>query len=85
MKEVPNIINIENLVKEYKELTKGMTLNELVEELNQSWVLSIVSTMTTKQKITDIKKQIKYTRNPLEQKQLQRELNQLYKESKYGR
>ena len=65
----------------YDELIRNATLtwDKLMEDLSKEWsILSEPQEPT----IDQLKKQIKYSKNPLEVKMLNKKLNQMYKDMK---
>ena len=57
-------------------------LSELEEELHKKMISDEINNLNLN--ISQLKKRIKYCRNPLEKQSLQRELNALYKKRKRG-
>ena len=59
-----------------------LRLSELEEELHKKMISDEIN--NTNLNISQLKKRIKYCRNPLEKQSLRRELNALYKKRKRG-
>lgn len=59
-----------------------LRMSELEEELHKEMISDEMNNLNLN--ISQLKKRIKYCRNPLEKQSLQRELNNLYKKRKRG-
>ena len=78
------------LEKEYKDLnveSQGDWLEDLLKPVKEFDLLEdlVVVSEPPKQDIPTLKKRIKYCKNPMEKKKLEKELNALYKEHKRNR
>ena len=63
-------------------VTAKLRLSELEEKLHKKMISDEINNPNLN--ISQLKKRIKYCRNPLEKQSLQRELNTLYKKRKRG-
>lgn len=91
MKCFGNIPNIDYIIKAVSEINKVREDAGLLESINpfemedMSELFRKLSTVDDiKPNIPQLKRRIKYCRNPMEKKKLQQELNQVYKEQKRG-
>ena len=89
-KTVPFPENIGEALKLISERLKSLNSTAIeceksIEMLHTAWeqvLFSEVNNSCQKSSISNLKKRIKYCKNPMEQKKLQQELNSLYKEQK---
>lgn len=85
---IPNKDCIIEAVSKINKIREDAGLLEVINPFsleNMSELFKELSTIDDiKPNIPELKKRIKYCRNPMEKKKLQRELNQAYKEQKRG-
>ena len=73
--------DLQDIIIDYLDIVEPR-LSELEEELHKKMISDEIN--NTNLNISQLKKRIKYCRNPLEKQSLQRELTTLYKKRKRG-
>lgn len=73
--------DLQDIIIDYLDIVE-LRLSELEEELHKKMISDEINNLNLN--ISQLKKRIKYCRNPLEKQSLQRELNNLYKKRKRG-
>ena len=73
--------DLQDIIIDYVDIVEPR-LSELEEELHKKMISDEIN--NTNLNISQLKKRIKYCRNPLEKQSLQRELTTLYKKRKRG-
>ena len=73
--------DLQDIIIDYLDIVE-LRLSELEEELHKKMISDEINNQNLN--ISQLKKRIKYCRNPLEKQSLQRELNALYKKRKRG-
>lgn len=77
-----------NELEEYKKLLeeclaeKGLTFQDFINKCSKEVQKILTKENTLQENISNLKKQLKYCKNPMEKKKLEKQLNELYKERK---